>query len=279
MPPGVRIREIATGTGAEAVRGKVVVVDVRLYLNRGEEITSMMGGTRLRIDLGQRECIAGLRYGIEGMRVGGKRDLTISPHLAYGADGVPGRIPPDAVIRAVVELIDVGEPAATMLEGHPPGRHLVAFRPGEESRHLPRWEFGLQEDGRCWVLITYPIPGMPWRRNPMSHTEGKLDADTTKACFDEVIALPAEYPQDGLRHGDLWADHSEKANAITRDSTTDTLCLTIGVQQGGQWLACYSLRETSRAVAESPLIRRIEAMVSTAKPTTGTRGVGPHRCI
>jgi FKBP-type peptidyl-prolyl cis-trans isomerase len=45
------------------------------------------------IDLGRRESIAGLRYGIPGMRVGGTREIVISPHLAYGEVGIPGRIP------------------------------------------------------------------------------------------------------------------------------------------------------------------------------------------
>lgn len=192
------------------------------------------------------------------------RELTISPHLAYRDEGIPGRIPPNAVIRAVVELLDVRKRGEYRPEDYPPGKHLFAFRPGEEARNLPRWRFGLQEDGRCGVLVTYPIPGMPWRRNPMSHREATLDADTTEALFDEVLALPDAYPDDCLRHEELWADHSEKANAVTRDRATDTLCLTRGVQERGQWLVYYSLRETSRAVADSRLIRRIEAMVAEA---------------
>lgn len=46
----------------------------------------------------------GLFYGIEGMRVGGKRTLKISPHLAYGEQGVEGMIPPNAVLRVTVEI-------------------------------------------------------------------------------------------------------------------------------------------------------------------------------
>jgi hypothetical protein len=206
-----------TGTGDEAVRGKAVVVDLRLFLNRGTEITATKGGTRAVIDLGHRDCIAGLRYGIEGMRVGGKRELKIGPHLAYGDEGVSGLIPPNALIRAEVELIDVRDPEVRRPEDYPPGRHLYAFRPGESARNLPRWQFGLQEDGRGSVLITYPIPGMPWRRNPMSLREVTLDLETTKALFDEVLALPSAYPGDCIPHEALWADHTEKANAITRD--------------------------------------------------------------
>jgi hypothetical protein len=59
------------------------------------------------IDLRRRETIAGLRYGIEGMRIGGRRRITISPQLAYGEAGVPGVIPGNAVLTFDVELIDV----------------------------------------------------------------------------------------------------------------------------------------------------------------------------
>ncbi len=54
-----------------------------------------------------RDVITGLRYGVEGMRVGGLNRLTISPHLGYGGAGVPGLIPPDAVLIFEVELLDV----------------------------------------------------------------------------------------------------------------------------------------------------------------------------
>jgi FKBP-type peptidyl-prolyl cis-trans isomerase len=43
------------------------------------------------------------------MRVGGKRELIVSPHLAYGEMGIPGKIPANAVIRFEVELLDVRE--------------------------------------------------------------------------------------------------------------------------------------------------------------------------
>jgi FKBP-type peptidyl-prolyl cis-trans isomerase len=49
---------------------------------------------------------AGLFQGIEGMRIGGRRKLKISPHLAYGDSGIPGRIPPRAVIIVEIEFIE-----------------------------------------------------------------------------------------------------------------------------------------------------------------------------
>lgn len=60
--------------------------------------------TDLRID--RENLFAGLFQGIEGMCIGGKRKLKISPHLAYGETGIPGKIPAQAVIIAEIEFIE-----------------------------------------------------------------------------------------------------------------------------------------------------------------------------
>ena len=262
MRSGVKIKDIVAGMGDEAIRGKTVAVNVRLFLNRGTELTrARSGGPRMVIDLARRDCIAGLQYGIEGMRVGGQRELTISPHLAYGTDGLPGHVPPNAVIRAQVELLDVREPGVRKLEDHAPGRHLYVFHPGEAARNQPRWQFGLDENGLCGITITHPIPGMSWRHTRNSNREAKLDAETTRTLFDDAMTLPDAFPKDCLRDEELWADMAERGNAITRDVTSNTLCLTIGVMERGQWL-CYScLAETSQAMLELPLMRVINGLM------------------
>jgi FKBP-type peptidyl-prolyl cis-trans isomerase len=56
--------------------------------------------------------IPGLFYGMEGMRIGGIRELRISPHMAYGEEGVEGSIPPNAVLRAQVTVLAEVDPAA-----------------------------------------------------------------------------------------------------------------------------------------------------------------------
>jgi FKBP-type peptidyl-prolyl cis-trans isomerase len=60
--------------------------------------------TAVRFD--RRDLIAGLFQGIDGMRVGGTRRLSIAPHLAYGEHGLPGLIPGDAVLTAEVTILD-----------------------------------------------------------------------------------------------------------------------------------------------------------------------------
>lgn len=104
MPKGVEIEELRLGEGAEAHRDTTVCVRYDLYLNRGDQVQSDVECT---IDLSGREVIAGLRYGIEGMREGGRRKLRVGPHLAYGERGVPGKVPPGAVLIFEVELLQV----------------------------------------------------------------------------------------------------------------------------------------------------------------------------
>ena len=100
---GVKFEDIAVGIGAEAVRGSVVDVSYDLALNRGDVLQS----ERYSFRLGDRNVIAGLEYGVEGMRVGGERRLRISPHLAYRENGVPDTIPPNAVLEMRVTLLNV----------------------------------------------------------------------------------------------------------------------------------------------------------------------------
>jgi FKBP-type peptidyl-prolyl cis-trans isomerase len=115
MSAGVRVEEITLGTGALAERGTVVTIHYRGFLHRGDQFrNSYDEGRPLHVHLGRREVIAGLERGIIGMRIGGRRRLVISPHLAYGASGVPGVIPPNAVVIFEVELLDVQGPTTAI---------------------------------------------------------------------------------------------------------------------------------------------------------------------
>lgn len=275
MRSGVKIKDIVAGTGDEAIRGKTVAANVRLFLNRGTELNrdgelmvSLTGGPRVIVDLARRECIPGLRYGIEGMRVGGQRELIISPHLAYGPTGVPGHVPSNAVLRAHVELLDVREPGVRKPEDYPPGKHLFVFHPGQRARNQPRWQFGLEENGRCGVTVTRPISGMAWRRVDHSQREAKLDVETTRSLFDGAMTLPDAFPKDCFGHEDLWTDMAEKGNAITRDRINNALCLTIGVMERGQWLCDFGVAETSQALLDLPLMRVINGLLLESEDRT-----------
>jgi hypothetical protein len=205
--------------------------------------------------------MAGLRYGIEGMRVGGKRTITISSHLAYGEVGVPDKIPPNAMLRCEVELLEVRERGVVSPEDYPPGKHLCVFHPGEAKRDLPRWQFGLDENGRCGAGITFPIPGCGWRHARSRYVEFHLDEPTVKALFEYALGLPTQFPNDCLPHEALWADASEKAGSITRDRQTNTLCVTVFVDERGRHLCYCVLRENSPAILTSQLYEVITKLL------------------
>jgi hypothetical protein len=104
MKPGIEIETDVPGHGAVAERGKTVVIRYDGFLHRGD---SFQKGQVSEFVLGKRDVIAGLEYGVEGMRVGGRRRFHAAPHLCYREDGVPGVIPSNALLTFDVELVAV----------------------------------------------------------------------------------------------------------------------------------------------------------------------------
>lgn len=259
MTKGIEICDVEIGSGEEAQAGKRVVLDLRMFLHRGQEVP-VYPEPRVTIDLQGRPCIAGLRDGIIEMRVGGKRTLIIAPHLAYGANGVPGKIPPNALLRCEVELLEVRELFAPDPKDLPPGRHVVVYHPGEAARNLPRWQFGLSEDGKCGAGLSFPLPGMTWRHTRKKQFHANIEPAVAVAVLNDAETLPARFPKECLSTDELWADSSEPANSIARDRQTDTLCLTIDVWQKGRH-NYYRVREDSAALKESELYRTIISLL------------------
>lgn len=106
---GLVVDDVKEGQGATAVKGKLVSVHYTGHLTDGTKFDSSYDrGQPIDFHLGAGEVIAGWDQGIEGMKVGGKRKLTIPPELAYGARGTPGGpIPPNATLVFDVELVAV----------------------------------------------------------------------------------------------------------------------------------------------------------------------------
>jgi peptidylprolyl isomerase/FKBP-type peptidyl-prolyl cis-trans isomerase FkpA len=102
-----KIEDLVKGTGPEAVRGKTVQVHYTGWLLDGTRFDSSVGGSPFSFDLGAGEVIEGWDLGVAGMKVGGKRKLTLPPELAYGARGAPPEIPPQATLVFEVELLAV----------------------------------------------------------------------------------------------------------------------------------------------------------------------------
>lgn len=104
----LQITDIEKGTGEEANVGETVVVHYTGWLMDGTKFDSSVDrGTPFSFTLGERRVIPGWEQGVEGMQVGGKRELIIPPELAYGASGAGGVIPPNATLKFEIELLEV----------------------------------------------------------------------------------------------------------------------------------------------------------------------------
>jgi len=108
-PYELEVEDLAAGDGEEAVAGRVVQVHyVGVAWSDGRQFdASWDRGDPLSFGLGKGQVIAGWDQGVAGMRVGGRRRITIPPRLAYGKRGAGGVIKPDETLVFVVDLLAV----------------------------------------------------------------------------------------------------------------------------------------------------------------------------
>jgi peptidylprolyl isomerase/FKBP-type peptidyl-prolyl cis-trans isomerase FkpA len=105
---GLKYEDIVEGTGAEAVAGKTVSVHYTGWLTDGQKFDSSKDrNDPFAFVLGGGMVIKGWDEGVQGMKVGGTRKLTIPPQLGYGVRGAGGVIPPNATLVFEVELLGV----------------------------------------------------------------------------------------------------------------------------------------------------------------------------
>ena len=108
-PSGLTIEDLVVGTGDAASAGQKVSVHYTGWTTDGKKFDSSKDrGDPFVFPLGQGHVIKGWDEGVAGMKVGGKRQLTIPPELGYGARGAGGVIPPNATLIFEVELLKVG---------------------------------------------------------------------------------------------------------------------------------------------------------------------------
>ena len=108
-PTELQVTDLVVGDGAEATKGSTVSVHyVGVTHSGGEEFdASWNRGEPLKFPLGVGYVIPGWDQGVQGMKVGGRRQLVIPSHLAYGERGAGGAIGPNEALVFVVDLLDV----------------------------------------------------------------------------------------------------------------------------------------------------------------------------
>ena len=140
----LKIEELKAGTGTEAAAGKTVDVHYTGWLTTGQKFDSSVDrGKPFSFKLGAGQVIKGWDQGVAGMKVGGKRKLTIPPALAYGDRGFPGatcparRWPRGRAARREVTLFAIKEEAAMALcsQTH---QHQDSGRARDHRRHRRR---------------------------------------------------------------------------------------------------------------------------------------------
>lgn len=118
LDSGLAYEDLLAGIGEEARRGATVTIEYTAWLADGTHVDSTYDrGIPFAFRVGEAP-LPGWDQGLIGMRAGGKRKLYVPPALAYGEAGVPGLIPPGAMLTFLIELVQV-EPAA----GETPATH------------------------------------------------------------------------------------------------------------------------------------------------------------
>lgn len=109
QPPAELVEEdVVEGKGRPAKAGDAVTVQyVGVGYESGEEFDASWGGEPITFQLGSGQVIEGWDQGLQGMKVGGRRQLTIPPDLAYGEAGFPPSIGPNETLIFVVDLVGV----------------------------------------------------------------------------------------------------------------------------------------------------------------------------
>lgn len=105
---GLQYKDRVVGEGELVKKGDTVSVHYTGWLENGKKFDSSVDrGTPFEFTVGTGEVIAGWDEGVEGMHVGGTRELIIPSDLAYGNGGIPGVIPGGAILTFEVEVLEV----------------------------------------------------------------------------------------------------------------------------------------------------------------------------
>jgi FKBP-type peptidyl-prolyl cis-trans isomerase len=106
--PELKVEKLVTGNGAAPKNGQTVTVHYTGTFTNGQKFDSSVDrNDPFSFVLGAGMVIAGWDLGVAQMKIGDKVKLTIPPELAYGREGYPGAIPPNATLIFEVELLGI----------------------------------------------------------------------------------------------------------------------------------------------------------------------------
>lgn len=264
MKSGIDIEDIKIGTGQVAQKNDYVLVHCIFFLNRGEQVVvfNSYNDNQFVIHLKSRDFIPGLLQGIVGMHEGGERHIKIAPHLAFGEKGVPGKIPPDALLKCKVKLLQIVDESFSLPSPHERKRQIVISHRGEASSNKPRWTFGILNDGEYGLTVNHPIPGMTWRHTRNRSFEGVLKKDEMDKCHEEMRQFPELHPTETVEYDNVWADMSEKAGNTPRERNSNILCLHVLIHENEKITTSYYVLENNELFANLTLCRHVAGLLS-----------------
>ena len=261
MAKGIEIKDLTVGTGDEATKESIVVTNVREFLRRGDEVSpSPLFGTRMVIELRRRECIAGLRYGIPGMRVGGIREIVISPHLAYGEVGIPGRIPANALLRCEVELLEIRKHGGLLPQDWLPGKLLMLSRCQDATDRQPGWQFSVHERGNSWLSLSQTNRDDQQTPVRSSQVPIPLQAEESAGLIQQAMDLLKQMPEYCVDWNSGFIE-MQKGGGMIRDRRNGARCMVVQVYESGRSVCIVGVHEDSPAFLDSAFYKTIEQLI------------------
>jgi FKBP-type peptidyl-prolyl isomerase-like protein len=214
------------------------------------------------IDLGRRESIAGLRYGIPGMRVGGAREIVISPHLAYGEVGIPGRIPANALLRCEVELLEIRKTDALLPQDWLPGKILILRRSQDANDQRPGWTFTVHEGGNSCLSFLQEVLVLGKQKGQvrLSQVPIPLRAEESLGLIRQAMNFQKQAPEECISWDSGFID-MQKGGAVIKDSRDGTRCMVIHVLESGKDVCLIGVHEDSLEFLGCELYRTIEWLI------------------
>lgn len=218
-------------------------------------------GTKMVIDLGRRESIAGLRYGIPGMRVGGTREIVISPHLAYGEVGIPGRIPANALLRCEVELLEIREHSALLPQDWLPGKILMLRRSQDSNDQQSGWTFTVHEGGNSWLSFLQSVRGKQQGQGHLSQVPIPLEADESAELIRQPpMDLPKQIPEACVGWNSGFID-LQNGSAMIKDNRDGARCMVIQVRETGRDVCLMGVHQDNLEFLDCAFYRTIERLI------------------